>query len=271
MSERGLQRTTVPLLGALESSLMYDPLVFTSRQVLMQRIGDQVRVGYRHWTSGEVELGRASALVRKFARLYAVDLDRNRRLRAKARGEGNATLMLARFDTESTRLLWYLLVTAGDNPAHTLEQLRDAGTVVGRMHHAGYELVHVTKRGVDHPVLTWRMSGQNDKSWRTRAIAEARSGNPHRVQLFLRSLYRSPGFSGIRKQVGKIVALFRREWARRHGTKAPHALPRLYYCARLRNRGMRLSHMLREANSATAGFTSPERADVELGDFAETA
>lgn len=255
----------------LGGALMYDPLVFTSRQVLMQRIADQVRVGYRHWASGEVALEKASALVRKFARLYAVDLDRNRRLRAKARGEGNATLMLAHFDTESTRLLWYLLVTAGDNPAHKLEQLRDAGTVVGRMHHAGYELVHVTKRGVDHPVLTWRMSGQNEESWRTRAIAEARSGNPHRVHLFLQNLYRSPGFSGIRKQVGKVVALFRREWVRRRGTKAPPVLPRLYYCARLPNHGVRLSHMLREANSKRAGYTLPGRVDVEPGDFVETA
>lgn len=222
----------------------YDPIVLDSRQVLLQRLGDYVRTGHVNWTSGEVTLDRAPSFARKFARLYGTGLDRNRRLRAKVRGEGNAVLLLARLRSDDARLLWYLLVSAGDNPAHQLERLRDASTKEGRMCHAGYELVYMTKPGVEHPVLTWRMSRECEEGWRNRAVAEARNGNPHEVRLFLEVLYRSPGFYGVRKQVGKTMSLFRREWRCRRGATPAPALPRLYYCARLPNRGMRLSRVV---------------------------
>lgn len=222
----------------------YDPLVLDSRQVLMQRIADYVRTGHVHWTCGEVTLDRAPSLAQKFARLYGTDLDRNRRLRAKAGGDGNAVLLVAQLDRGSASVLWYLLVSPGDHPAHQLERLRDASTKDGRMHHAGYELVHVTKTGVAHPVLTWRMSRANEEGWRARALSEARRGNSHDVRMFLEALYRSPGFHGVRRQVGKTAALFRREWKRRQGASRIPALPRLYYCARLRSRGARLSRLL---------------------------
>lgn len=225
----------------------YDPIVLESRQVLMQRLADYVRTGHVHWTCGEVTLERAPTLARKFARLYGTDLDRNRRLRAKARGEGNAVLLLARLHPADMHIHWYLLVSPGDNPAHELEELVDATTREGRMRHAEYELVHMTKPGVAHPVLTWRMSRGNEEDWRTRALAEARHGSPHRVERFLEVLYKSPGFYGVRRQVGKTVSLFRREWRRRRGKAPIPKLPRLYYCARLRNRGLRLTQLLHQA------------------------
>lgn len=61
----------------------YDPVVLTYKSTLMQRLADYVRFGYRFWTAGEVPLARASALARKFSRYYRVDLDRNRRARAR--------------------------------------------------------------------------------------------------------------------------------------------------------------------------------------------
>ena len=238
----------------------YDPLVLHTRQVLMQRIADYVRTGHVHWTCGEVALDRVPTLARKFARLYGTDLDRNRRLRAKARGEANAVLLLAKLHSDDVRIQWYLLVSPGDNPAHQLEHLHDASTRDGRVHHAGYELVHVTKSGVDRPVLTWRMSRDNEEAWRTRALTEARRGNLQQVQMFLDVLYRSPGFYGVRKQVGKTISLFRREWRRRRGAIPAPVLPRLYYCARLPNRGTRLSKSLHEAREVVANGPRGRRA-----------
>lgn len=226
----------------------YDPIVLDGRTLLMQRLADYVRTGHVRWTCGEVAFDRVASLVRKFARLYGTDFDRNRRLRAKARGEGNAVLLLARLHPDDMHIDWYLLVSPGDNPAHQLEQLVDATTKEGRMRHAGYELVHMTKRDVAHPVLTWRMSRSNEEDWRTRALAEARRGSPHQVERFLEVLYKSPGFYGVRKQVGKTVSLFRREWRRRRGGAPIPKLPRLYYCARLRNRGLRLTQLLHQAS-----------------------
>ena len=77
----------------------YDPLVLASRQTLMQRVADYVRTGHTYWTTGEIAVDRAPILVRKFVRLYAVDLDRNRRFRAKQLGEADAVLLLLQTPT----------------------------------------------------------------------------------------------------------------------------------------------------------------------------
>lgn len=230
---------------------MHDPLVFNSRQLLMQRVADRVRAGYVHWTSGEVLLERAPILVRKFARLYGTDVDRNSRVRAKLRGDGNAALLLAQYGEERNRLVWFLLVSPGDNPAHQLERMCNASTKEGRVHHGGYELVYVAKPGVRHPVLTWRMQKAREEAWRDSALAAARHGNPHEVELFLSALYRSAGFYGVRRQVGKVVALFRHEWRRRRGSQKPPPLRALYYCSRLPNKGTRLSRLVRDESGPT--------------------
>lgn len=251
---------------------MYDPVVLDSRQTLLQRVGDYVRTGHTHWTAGEVALERAPVLVRKFARLYAVDVDRNRRFRAKQRGDANAVLLLLRTPAGGASIRWILLVTVGDHPAHQLERLHDASTRDGRVHLFDYELVHLTKRKAKqkvgtkpaptepdgrHPnrapvqeseparlVLSWRMRREVYETWRQRALSAARGHNAFVLQQFLEELYRAPGFYGVRQQVGKIVGLLRREYHRRHGsmTGCPK-LPRLYYVTRRPNRGTRLSRL----------------------------
>lgn len=263
---------------------MYDPLVLSSRQTLMQRVCDYVRTGHVHWTTGEVSLGRAADLARKFARLYAVDLDRNRRFRAKQHGDADAALLWYEPFPGAMTLRWVLLVTPGEHPAHQLEHLQDASTRDGRMQLFDYELVHLTKRvkvatkstaTAPHPVstssperaprttpklvqavLTWRMRADVYESWRERALAVARGNNTYAMQQFLEELYRVPGFFGARQQVGKVAALFRREYRRRHGSSAgcPKLL-QLRYVMRRPDRGTRLSQ-LRVA--AATQVTSPE-------------
>jgi hypothetical protein len=208
-------------------------------------------------------------LTRKFARLYAVDYDRNRRFRAKQLGEGDAVLLL-QASAGGASIRWVLLVTAGEHLAHQLERLRDATTRDGRMHLFDYELVHMTKRISKHPratkqtsasvagghpnqataeqpkpgrpVLTWRMRREVYEVWRDRALSAARGHNTFVLQQLLEELYRVPGFYGARQQVGKIVGLLRREYRRRHGSLAGcPKLPRLYYVTRRPNQGKRLS------------------------------
>jgi hypothetical protein len=151
--------------------------------------------------------------------------DRNRRSRAKARGEGSAYLLLQ--EIEAGRLLWVLLVSDGDHPAHRLERLRHALDPAQRLELFGYELVRMTKEGCDRPVWTWRMSAGTYEALRTRVIDTVRRGDAHTVRQLIASLYRSAGFRGVRSQVGKTVALLRAEWKRRRGTEALPRLPRL--------------------------------------------
>ncbi|MEO8407811.1 MAG: hypothetical protein ABI476_05220 [Oxalobacteraceae bacterium] len=95
---------------------MTDPTVFDRKAVLMQRTGDFVRAGYRHWTSGEVRPKRLRALTKKFARLYGTDQTRHQRAHAKSNGEGCAVLLL---------YAPYSAPTAPDAAAHAPHTVRN--------------------------------------------------------------------------------------------------------------------------------------------------
>lgn len=212
---------------------MVIPSVIVRRTSLMQAAGDRVRLGYRYFCTGTVSAERAIAWVRKACRYYAVDLDRNRRARAKLRGEGCAYLLL--HEIEPGRLLWVLLVTGGDHPAHRLERLSNALDPAERLQLFGYELVRVTKPGSHHPVYTWRITAASYDALRARAIATVRRGDDLSVRQLLASLYQSPGFRGVRSQVGRVAALLKSEWRRRRGNESLPQLPKLLpYVQRLR-------------------------------------
>ena len=208
-------------------------VVILHRLSLLQRAADLVRSGHYQHAHGIVDVDRAMAWARKADRFYAVLLDRNRRSRSKARGEGSAYLLF--HEVEVGRLLWLLLVTDGDHPAHRLERLRHALDPVQRLELFGYELVRLTKDGSDRPVWTWRMSAETYEALRIRVIDTVRRGDTHTVRQLIVSLYRSAGFRGVRSQMGKTVALLRSEWKRRQGEEPMPRLPRLLpYVQRLR-------------------------------------
>ncbi len=207
--------------------------VIVHRISLMQAVGDRVRLGYWHFCTGMVRADRAAAWVRKACRFYAVDLDRNRRARAKRRGEGCAYLLL--HEIEPRQLFWILLVSRGEHPAHRLEQLRNALDPTERLELFGYELVRTVKPGADHPVWTWRMSAPSYEALRARVIDTVRRGNFQSVCQLIASLYRCPGFRGARSQVGRIAALLKAEWVRTRGNQSLPRLPKvLPYVQRLR-------------------------------------
>lgn len=219
--------------------------VIIHRTSLMQGVGDRVRAGYHHFATGMVSADRVIAWVRKAVRYYAIDLDRNRRARAKQRGEGCAYLLM--HEISPGQLLWVLLVTAGDHPAHKLEQLRDALDPAQRLELFGYELVRMTKAGASHPVWTWRMSAETYEALRARVIDTVRRGDTRTVRQLIVSLYRSVGFYGVRSQVGRTVALLKAEWRRRRGGEPLPRLPKILpYVRRLRIESVPLPAWLSE-------------------------
>jgi len=170
-------------------------------------------------------------------------------------------------------ITWFLLCTEGEHPAHQLEHLHEASTKSGRVRFGDYELVRLNKLvrsratsterspGIllsaistahelevstsGKPVLTWRMNADVYAAWRERAVATARGLHPFAARQFLAELYCVPGFFGARQQVGKVVALFRRECRRRRGSIAAcPRLPKLGYVARRADRGVRLSRLV---------------------------
>ena len=233
----------------------FDPLVLTWRAAYMQRIADYVRLGYWRWTSGEVSLERAPAFVQKFAALYRVDASRGQRLRLRRAGLGAARLLLFAPKVDSrqgpAKLSWVLLVSDGEHPAAALEKLRDTRSAGERIRVGGYELVLLPRKDSPRPAWTWRMHEERYQAWRDRVVEAARKPWLSAEADIIKGLYSVPGFAGIRSQVGYLVSLWRREWKRRRNASARFpALPQLRYVQRLRNAGVPLSRLAREAGRA---------------------
>jgi hypothetical protein len=191
-----------------------------------------------------------------------VNIHRNTRWRRRRRGVAAAVFHLYRQpgwrddtrgsagDAAGEALGWSLLLTDGESPARHLEALRLATDVRTPLRIGPYELVRKSRPSQSHPAWTYRMTPDCYEAYRGRALRSAR-GDPREPQgLLLKDLYRHPGFAAIRSQVGRIVALFRREYRRRHRRGEPATpLPRLGYVQRLPTTGSRLSSLLRSTNA----------------------
>ncbi|BDC46146.1 hypothetical protein PTKU15_94430 (plasmid) [Paraburkholderia terrae] len=190
--------------------------VIRYKTLLMQRLLDLVRHGYRHHASGVVNAERAPAMCEKFGERYEVFLNMNQRAYRKGLGKGNARLMLADLERGDS-LHWFLMVTDGEHVAHRLEKLKDALAQAERVHVSGYELLKLphSKVAGGGVRLTWRMTTETERQWRFQIRSTVRSRRADDlVAGLVRSLYQTPGFHTTRYQVGKLVAFLSAEWER---------------------------------------------------------
>jgi hypothetical protein len=190
--------------------------VIRYKTLLMQRLLDLVRHGYRHHTSGVVHVERAEAFCEKFSDRYEILLNVNQRAYRKALGKANARLLLADLERGDS-LHWFLMVTDGEHAAHSLENLRDALGRGERAHVSGYELLKLphSKAAGGGVRLTWRMTTETERQWRYRIRSSVRARRAEeQVTGLVRSLYQTPGFHSTRYQVGKLVAFLCAEWER---------------------------------------------------------
>lgn len=244
--------------GTADASMTqtYVPTVLLHKTSLLQRLADFVRLGYVHWTTGTVPLKRAARLCTKFSDFYATHLSSDQRYRRKRQGRGNAHLLLWQ-EYEGSEITWFLLVTAGEHPAHVHEQLLDART--DRITVTGYELVRQTRVGQATPAWTWRMTEAHYQAWRGTVVEMVRRHVDLALSQDWRSLHRSPGFAPIRRQVRKIAALCRAEWKRTRSGPFPAPQIRVPYVSRLRHESVPLRVLL----SAQAVGTAAQEAKAE--------
>jgi len=233
----------------------------------MQRIMDAVSNGYTYYFHNAISVERCAKLVNKFNLNYHVLADRNERARRKRAGIGNAKLVLW---LHNDVVYWWLLVTApdhGDHAAHTIEILRDANSIGERIEVEGFELVRLPNKSNNKFVssntsnstvnqksihLTWRMGKIKYQAWRESVIDEVRTKSARSIELTIYRLWTSPGFSGVRSQIGHIAALYKAEVKRTCRKDAP-ALPKhLGYVRRLSSKGITLNELIIQSKQPQA-------------------
>lgn len=227
-----------------------NPLIFTKRNIVMQRLLDALTNDYTSFTSGSVSIARCENLINKFDINYQTMADRNARARRKRTGLGNALTILWLYQE---RVYWWLMVTPpshGEHAAHTLEKLHDAFSKEGRIELDGYELVRLPKTDQAGLRLTWRMSATKYENWRHSIIDAVRSTSATNIHKLIYQIWSSPGFFGVRSQIGKLAALYKAEVKRRNRKDTPPLPQKLSYLRRLKNDGIYLSQLKHQYNSS---------------------
>lgn len=230
----------------------------------MQVIQDYVSHGYSWWVAGEVEAAKAMAFATKMDDLYGVGLDRNRRARRAVRGEANAQLVLYP-KADSTALRWWLLATAGDGEICRREKLTPVDSKSPWLEWRGYELVRLTFKSRSKPSWTWRMTDTEIENWHARLKKAGSSKNPLLMQQAVHSLYRVPGFAGIRQRVGYLMKVARREWSTTHTKDTfPAPPPRLFYLRKRLKEQQALSALVRRASRGNVSWFGATKRSVEI-------
>jgi hypothetical protein len=212
-----------------------NPFIITKKTVFMQRIADLVRTGHTLYVQGTIPLEKAGFLAAKFEQRFHVERNKLEASRARKRGEHSARLLFWLPD-DSEQVHWILLFCPG-SVIDTTEKWRNA--LSDRIHLTGYELVRLTKAGAGHPVWTWRYTRTRYDELREAVVQAIRRKRDDELRQLIHTLWRSPGFAGIRAQVKKIADVIRAEWkrARSKSEVMPEIPAHLGYVRRLRDVG----------------------------------
>lgn len=223
--------------------------VFTKKAAFMQRVADLVRSGHTRYVQGEVPIERVQALHDKFARLYDINLGHLQASRRRKAGFATARLLIL-YQEGQDRLLWVLLTTPGKFSVEGIEHLerwRDALQKGERIVVTGYELKRITKPQEPKPVWTWAYTAERERELREAIIGAIRRKSDQELAQLIHTIWRSPGFSGVRQQVKKFGHLIRAEWrrSRKESEPLPEIPARIGYVQRLQDKGKSLSELLR--------------------------
>lgn len=227
-----------------DATFFIDHFVFTKKTVYMQRISDLVGTGHVHYVQGVVDIERAGFLAGKFETRYAICQTKLQASRARKAGMSSTRLRFLRRSENTTELEWILLQAPGSEPDKS-EKWRNA--LEDRVLVTGYELVRITKPNEPRPVWTWRYSRVRHDELRNSIIQSIRQKRDRDLEALIHSIWRSPGFAGIREQVKKFDSLIKVEWkgARKASEQMPDIPTRIGYVRRLKDVGAKLNTLRR--------------------------
>ena len=228
-----------------------DPFVFTKKTVYMQRIADLIGTGHIQYVQGIVAIEKAGFLAGKFDVRFDILQTKLQASRGRKAGKSSTRLLLLHPAAEATELQWVLLHFPSSTPDES-EKWRNA--LQDRISVTGYELLRITKPEESRPVWTWRYSRCRQDDLRHAIIQCIRQNRDRDLEELIHTIWRSPGFAGIRDQVKKFGALIKHEWkrSRKSSEKMPDIPSRIGYLRRLKDVGMKLSTLRRNISNQNA-------------------
>lgn len=203
------------------------------KRAAMRILLETVQRGSRFWTGGTVPVGKALAFSEKMGARYAADRNAGQRAYAKQIGRANTALVMYP-DDDPTRIRYWLLVTLGEGPVHTLEQLMDAHKPRESVAWGDQYRLHQVQRPRAHSgSRTWTWSMTNDRftrlleSIRMRAAAPGGPGDDTKaLDALVQSIQRMPGHYGIRQQQRALLDEGELVWRRTHRESEVYPWPR---------------------------------------------
>lgn len=224
-----------------------DHFVFTKKTVYMQRIADLIGTGHIYYVQGIVAIEKAGFLAGKFDVRYEICQTKLQASRGRKAGKSSTRLLFLHPAAEATELEWVLV----HFPSETLDESEKwRSALQDRISVTGYELMRTTKPREPRPVWTWRYSRSRQEHLRNAIIQSIRERRDTDLEQLIHSIWRSPGFAGIREQVKKFGVLIKHEWkrTRKSSERMPDIPSRIGYVRRLKNVGMKLSTLRRNTS-----------------------
>jgi hypothetical protein len=229
-----------------------DPFVMTKKAVYMQRIADLARLNHTRYIQGQIAPDKAGYFAAKMDLNYHCFADKVTAFRARKVGFCSSRLLF--FHTKSqTNLSWILMVTEGEwpTPHRGNEKWQDPTLPAGRLAFSGYELVRHIRSGNASPSWTWRYTSRQYDTLRDQIVLSIRRHNNSELEKLIDTIWRSPGFAGVRDQVKKFAELIKGEWTRTGAGDMPKLPKGMGFVRRLPDKGKVLSKLLKDIQDGT--------------------
>lgn len=196
------------------SSTMKEFELYTNKRDTMTKLRSMVSLGNYFYTAGQCPKKKFKALYYKFEDRYAINLERNKRYRAKKNGLCNTNL-IAWLDKEKSVVNFWLLSTEGEGDIFAVENMQSCLKKNHRLtlHTNDYYLVK-EPRPNDKARWTWKMTEEKYQDWTKAILVSIRHKNDFELKQIHYSLIRIPAFSAARKQGFALLKLMKNEWIR---------------------------------------------------------
>jgi hypothetical protein len=218
------------------------PRLLPNFLTLCQRIQDCSTKGFRLYVTGQIDPEKWPKFEAKMVSAYELDMSDSTRSKRRKKGESVARLYAC--PVPGGAIQWVMMVTEGAGRIHSKEDLQHIET--NRLEIGGFELVH------DGVGWTWKMTAARFKYWKDRILTIAKRPPERRkivinpdtlrqhdaeIETVMDTLYSSPGFRLVRRQVGQLVAHANASWTRFRPSSGPSIRKRSYlpYVRRLPN------------------------------------